>query len=70
MSNNGCPNQREITKKANDGLKHLDKFEKAHPDLASDMNLKEVRKDLEDIEQDGHAAFGGLTGAPTAKRRS
>jgi DNA-directed RNA polymerase subunit F len=63
MPNKGCPNKKEITKTAKNALAHLDKFEQAHPDLASDMNLKKVRKDLNEIEQDGHAAFGGLTGA-------
>lgn len=70
MPNNGCPNQREITKKANDGLEHLAKFTKKYPDLASDMDLQKVGEDLDEIAQDGHSAFGGLTGAPTAERRS
>jgi hypothetical protein len=70
MPNNGCSHKHEITKTANDGLAHLGKFIKEHPDLASDMDLKKVREDLDEIAQDGHSAFGGLTGTPTAERRS
>jgi hypothetical protein len=63
-------NKQKITKResnavktAKNGLASLEKFIKAHPNLASDMDLQKVSKDLNKIVgQCGHSAFGGLTG--------
>jgi hypothetical protein len=58
MPNNqpDCPHQQDIKNKANDGRAHLQKFKDAHPDLASDMDLKKVDDHLDAIAKDNHKA--------------